>query len=62
LANSGRTPFLFSSPVSSIQRHHQSRAIVARVKHDLYATVSLKQVHCIRAMAYEIRRGRRLNP
>lgn len=40
----------------------QTRDIIARVKHYLDAPVSAKQVHCIRAMAYEIRRGRRLNP
>lgn len=40
----------------------QARDIIARVKHYLNAPVSTKQVHRIRAMAYEIRRGRRLNP
>jgi hypothetical protein len=39
----------------------QARDIIARVKHYLNAPVSTKQVHRIRAMAYEIRRGRRLN-
>lgn len=40
----------------------QARDIIARVKHYLNAPVSTRQVHRIRAMAYEIRRGRRLNP
>lgn len=40
----------------------QTRDIIARVKHYLNAPVSTKQVQRIRAMAYEIRRGRRLNP
>jgi len=40
----------------------QTRNIIALVEHYLNARVSTKQVHRIRAMAYEIRRGRRLNP
>lgn len=40
----------------------QTRDIIGRVKHYLNVPVSAKQVHRIRAMAYEIRRGRRLNP
>jgi len=40
----------------------QTGVIIDRVKHYLNAPVSTKQVHRIRAMAYEIRRGRRLNP
>lgn len=40
----------------------QTRVIIDRVKHYLGAPVSAKQVHRVRAMAYEIRRGRRLNP
>jgi hypothetical protein len=40
----------------------QVRDIIGRVKYYLNASVSAKQVLRIRAMAYEIRRGRRLNP
>jgi len=40
----------------------QTRVIIDRVKLYLGAPVSAKQVHRVRAMAYEIRRGRRLNP
>lgn len=40
----------------------QTGVIIDRVKHYLGAPVSAKQVHRVRAMAYEIRRGRRLNP
>jgi hypothetical protein len=40
----------------------QTRVIIDRVKHYLKAPVSAKQVHRVRAMAYEIRRGRRLEP
>lgn len=40
----------------------QTRDIIGRVEHYLNARVSEKQVQRIRAMAYEIRRGRRLDP
>jgi hypothetical protein len=40
----------------------QTSNIIALVEHYLNARVSAKQVHPIRALAYEIRRGRRLNP
>lgn len=40
----------------------QARDIIGRVEHYLHARISEKQVQRIRAMAYEIRRGRRLDP
>ncbi len=40
----------------------QVRDIIGRVDHYLNARISEKQIERIRAMAYEIRRGRRLNP
>jgi len=40
----------------------QTQDIIGLVEHYLKARVSAKQVHRIRAMAYEIRRGRRLEP
>lgn len=40
----------------------QTRDIIGRVEHYLNARVTVKQVQRIRAMAYEIRRGRRLDP
>lgn len=38
------------------------RSIIGRVEHYLGAKVTPKQVRRIRSMAYEIRRGRRLDP
>lgn len=40
----------------------QTRDIIGRVEHYLHARISEKQVRRIRAMAYEIRRGRRPAP
>ncbi len=39
----------------------QTRHIIALVEHYLKVRISATQVHRIRAMAYEIRRGRRLD-
>lgn len=39
-----------------------TRDIIGRVEHYLGAKATPKQVHRIRSMAYEIRRGRRLDP
>jgi hypothetical protein len=40
----------------------KTRDFIGRVKYYLNTSVSAKQTIPIRAMAYEIRRGRRLNP